>query len=260
MTFRPKKWRAPAIAVALLVAFQPMRGYVLDWSTIAWTPGSLTNSYDIDSSNPGNDITIAFSGDTARLTNYWTQNSPFIVQTNQGGYTSVAALMFAMDYTTHDQSITVKVSFNYSNGVYLDNFQLFDIDMAANSWTDQIRNIWGTTTNGSIIAATLTNLGTTVSRIGTGTNQSLIGTATADNTSGAGNATIVFNQQGIQSFQFTYGSYTNNSPNNPSEQHIQLYDINYRPVPEIGLAWVPFGMFGLASLVLYRRRRSHASA
>ena len=162
MTFRPKKWRAPAIAVALLVAFQPMRGYVLDWSTIAWTPGSLTNAYDIDSSNPGNDITIAFSGDTARLTNYWTQNSPFIVQTNQGGYTSVAALMFAMDYTTHDQSITVKVSFNYSNGVYLDNFQLFDIDMAANSWTDQIRNIWGTTTNGSIIAATLTNLGTTV--------------------------------------------------------------------------------------------------
>lgn len=256
MILRPHHWRLAALALALMVAFQPTRGYLLDWSTITWTPGSLTNSYDIDTSNPGNDITIAFSGDTARLTNYWGVNSPFIVQTNQGGYANVAALMFAMDYQNIFQAITVTVTFNYSNGVYLDDFQLFDVDRGNNSWTDQIRKIWGTTTNGSIIAATLTNLGPDLTILGTGTNQSLVGTATANNTSSEGNVTIKFNTTGIKSFQFTYGSYSNNSPANPNEQHIQLYDISYRVVPEVGLAWAPLVVFGVASVLVYRRRAS----
>jgi hypothetical protein len=256
---RSKIWRLFALAMGAALVCPPTRGYVLDWSSVSWTPGSLTNSYDIDASNPGNDITIAFSGNTSRLTNYWTQNSPFIVTTNQGGYANESALMFAMDYSTRNQAITVTVTFNYSNGVYLDDFKLFDVDRggwegSGYYWTDQIRNIWGTTTNGTIVAATLTNLGSDLTILGSGTNQSLVGTATADNTSAQGNATIVFNQQGIRSFTFTYGSWTN-SKSDPNEQHIQLYDFSYRPVPEIGVAWAPLGILALGLLVHQVRRR-----
>ncbi|MCC7519402.1 MAG: hypothetical protein IT578_09485 [Verrucomicrobiae bacterium] len=264
MIVHPHKWRIAVLAAALLFVVQPSRGLVMDWSSVSWTPGSLTNSYDIDSNNPGNDITIAFSGNTWALTNYWGENSPFITTTNQGGYQNDSALMFAMDYTAKYQGITVTVTFNYSNGVYLDSFQLFDIDRGASVgggryyWTDWIRNIWGTTTNGTIVAATLTNLGTYVQRIGTGTNASLIGTGTANNTSDQGNATIVFNQVGIQSFQYTYTTYSN-SQSNPSEQHVQLYDFNYRPVPEIGVAWAPLGVLAVGLAVhQWRRRRAAA--
>jgi hypothetical protein len=249
-----------ALVIGLLLVCPPTRGYVLNWSSVSWTPGSLTNSYDIDPDNPGNDITIGFSGNTWALTNYWGVNSPFITTTNQGGYANESALMFAMDYTAKYQGITVTVTFNYSNGVYLDNFQLFDIDRGASvgggqySWTDWIRNIWGTTTNGTIVAATLTNLGIDVAILGSGTNASLYGIATANNTSSQGNATIVFNQQGIKSFQFTYSTYSN-SQANPVEQHVQLYDFNYRPVPEIGVAWAPLGILALGLLVHQVRRR-----
>jgi hypothetical protein len=40
---------------------------VLDWSTVTWTAGSLSNSYDVDPAKPGNDITVAISGDTNML-------------------------------------------------------------------------------------------------------------------------------------------------------------------------------------------------
>ncbi|NUN94484.1 MAG: hypothetical protein HUU04_11995 [Verrucomicrobiae bacterium] len=260
MTFRRFSWRAAILAATLLCAVRTAWGYLLDWDSVSWTPGSLTNSYDIDASNPGNDITIAFSGDTWALENYWGEDSPFITTTNQGGYQNESALMFAMDYTAKYQGITVTVTFNYSNGVYLDNFQLFDIDRGSSSgsgqyyWTDWIKNIWGTTTNGTIVAPTLTNLGPYVTTIGTGTNRSLVGTATANNTSAQGNATIIFNQVGIKSFQYTYTTYSN-SQSNPSEQHVQLYDFSYRPVPEMGVAWAPLGIFAVGFLVRQMRRR-----
>lgn len=264
MTLRLSSWHAAILAVALVCAVHPAWGYVLNWDSVTWPAGSLTNSYDIDPNNPGDDITIAFSGDTWALENYWGQDSPFITKTNQGGYKNESALMFAMDYSAKYQGITVTVTFNYSNGVYLDNFQLFDIDRGASSgsgqyyWTDWIRNIWGTTTNGTVIAPTVTNLGTYVAKIGTGTNISLIGTGTADNTTAQGNATIIFNQQGITSFQFTYTTYSN-SQANPSEQHVQLYDFSYRPVPEMGVAWAPLGILAIGFLVR-RALRRRASA
>ena len=267
MTLRMQNWRVAALVVALLSAAHPGRGVLMDWSLVSWTPGSLTNSYDMDPSNPGNDVTVAFSGDTSYLTTYYSTQSPFISVTNQGGLgVNDAALMFAMDYSTRLQAITVTITFNYAEGVNVDAFRLFDIDRGADSgsgyyWTDQIRKIWGTTTNGSIIAATLTNLGSAVTRVGTGTNQSLIGTTTVNNTgagSGDGNATIVFQGQGISSFTFTYGSFTN-SQSNPAQQHVQLYDLNYRKVPEVGVASVPLALLGAVSFLVYRRR-SRASS
>ena len=56
----------------------------LDWSAVTWTAGSLSNSYDIDPSNPGNDITIAMSGNTGNFNS----GSPSI-GTGLGGYGEV---------------------------------------------------------------------------------------------------------------------------------------------------------------------------
>jgi hypothetical protein len=33
----------------------------LDWSTVTWPAGSTSQSYEVDSSNPGNDITISMT-------------------------------------------------------------------------------------------------------------------------------------------------------------------------------------------------------
>src|SRR5436190_593234 len=40
------------------------RAVTLDWDTVTWTAGSLSNSYDIDAARPGNDVTVTVSGNT----------------------------------------------------------------------------------------------------------------------------------------------------------------------------------------------------
>src|SRR3954464_5371835 len=52
-----------------LCLFAPtLHAVTLDWDTVAWTAGTLNNSYDIDPTKPGNDITVAVSGNTSQLT------------------------------------------------------------------------------------------------------------------------------------------------------------------------------------------------
>src|SRR6266566_2680084 len=84
----------------------------LDWSTVTWTAGSLSNSYDVDPSNPGNDISITVSGNTSSLGG----TSPSIAG-NLGG-TGRASLQLAPTFTLASQSITVSIAFNYTQGVY----------------------------------------------------------------------------------------------------------------------------------------------
>ncbi|MEM6820600.1 MAG: hypothetical protein AAF558_01485, partial [Verrucomicrobiota bacterium] len=36
-------------------------GITLDWNSVNWISGNTTQSFDIDPSNPGNDITITIS-------------------------------------------------------------------------------------------------------------------------------------------------------------------------------------------------------
>ena len=49
------------IALCLLLRAMPASGTVLDWSDVAWTPGSLTQTYNLDGDD-FDDITITISG------------------------------------------------------------------------------------------------------------------------------------------------------------------------------------------------------
>src|SRR5436190_4665238 len=49
---------------------------ILDWDSVSWTAGSLSNSYDVDAARPGNDITVTVSGNTAQLTTELASGSP----------------------------------------------------------------------------------------------------------------------------------------------------------------------------------------
>ncbi len=88
---------------------------VLDWSAVTWTPGSLSNSYDVDAGIPGNDITVTVSGDTARLQpEIYAPNpqTPAITTNFQGGLPSpVSTLNLALDFTNQTQSVTLTAQF-----------------------------------------------------------------------------------------------------------------------------------------------------
>src|ERR1700732_2881128 len=64
---------------------------ILDWSAVTWSPGSLSNSFDVDPSNPGNDVTVTFGGDTGRFATDPTTGiqTPAIDSTMEGGTSPV---------------------------------------------------------------------------------------------------------------------------------------------------------------------------
>src|SRR6267143_1273511 len=191
---------------------------LVDWSALTWPAGSLSNSYDVDPSNPGSDVTVTISGDTGQLQPSLVSGSPqtpAITRAFDGGLgTSPLTLEMALNLTNNTQSVTFTLDFSalYAAGVANISFTIFDID-AANSggstYQDVIRSIYATSITGTQIAPTTTNVGPNVSLTGTGLNQVLTGqTSTVDlgAGSGAANATISFNTTDIRSITFTYGS------------------------------------------------------
>jgi len=231
------------VALALSCFCANAQAIVLDWNTVSWTSGSLSNSYDIDANNPGNDITITFSGNTADLrTDGGTGlQSPDISQTLHGGQIPVApSLYWETILATSNNSITITISFSptYVNGAENVSFTLFDIDRKAPPKQDQISSIFGLATDGiTQIAPTITNLGSAVSLTGIGLNQVLTGMAAAPSTgagSADGNATISFNSPGIQSISFTFGN--PDFAQSPNSQFVSLFNISY--VPEAETVWV----------------------
>jgi len=118
-------------------------------------------------------------------------------------------------------------------------FTIFDIDAAnigGSTYQDVISGIHATSTTGTQIAPTITNVGPNVSLTGTGLSQVLTGqTSTVDlgAGSGAANATISFNTANISSVTFTYGSSSMFA--DPTYQHIGIYNIDYEVVPEPGV-------------------------
>lgn len=249
-----------------LVCFSALsQAVTLDWDATAWTPGSLTNSYDVDSSVPGNDLTITFGGTTAELANDSVNNlpTPNINANLEGGLSPVQnSLNIAIDLGKKDRFVTVTITFSasYTQGVENVSFTLFGIDQAtggSNIYIDEISSITGLSIDGvTQIAPTITGIGSAVTLSGTGLNQVLTGTANVPDTgagSGAGNATISFNATGIRSITFTFGA-GGNSAVNPIFQDISLHDLTFSPVPEVNPT-VAAACICLFALVAMKRRR-----
>ena len=237
---------------------------VLDWSALSWTPGSLSNSYDVDPASPGNDVTVTIGGDTGQLQPGLVSpnpQTPAITRAFDGGLgTSPKTLELALDLSSNSQFVTVTISFSaqYAAGVSNVSLQLFDIDFnnaGGSTYQDVISSIHATSTTGTQIASTITGLGSNVSLTGTGLTQVLRGTAsTVDLGAGsdAGNATISFNASGISSITFIYDSGTMFA--NPTYQHIGIYNLDYEVVPEPSSLGACVTIVSLA--IYFSRRRS----
>ena len=259
------------VALALLSGFaglgSPASAVLVDWSTLNWPSGSLNNSYDVDPGSPGNDVTVAITGNTGQLqpsldSNAGNPQTPAITRAFDGGLnTSPKTLELAITLANNTQAITVTINFSnsYVAGASNVSFKLFDIDLsnggAFGTFQDQIRSISATSTTGTPIAPTITGLGANVTPTGTGLAQILTGNATSNDLgsgSGDGNATISFNTTGIRSITFTYGA--GSLFTNPTYEHIGIYNLDYSVVPETNPTW--FSLVSCGLLVCWNIRQA----
>ena len=245
--------------------------FVIDWSTLTWAPGSLSNSYDLDPANPGDDVTITLthnqvpsSGSPFRPDFVDGIQTPTINSNLEGGQgPNVPSLNVAIDLVAQSRYITVTIAFSdtYLQGVEGVSFSIFDIDRASGSnlYVDEIRSISGTAADGiTAVAPIISGVGSDISHTGTGLAQMLTGTGPAPDTgagSNSGNATISFGSTGIRSFTFRWGVPTY-AANNPIPMDISFGNVGFSPVPEINPAWTAVGSCLTAvGLMLHHGRR-----
>ena len=228
----------------------------MNWDVLTWTPGTLSNSYDVDPGNPGTDITFTVSGTTNTFTNDTNSGvlTPAITNSLAGGLSPVQkSLELAADLRTNSK-ITMTVNFSplYTLGVKNVSFSLFDIDLETNK--DRISSIYGIALDGSKVAATIT-FGSAISRTGTGLGQALTGVDPSPDTgpgSGAGTATIRFGSTPIKGFTFMW----TNSNGAPFYQQIAMGDIFFDVVPEPNAAAVATLICILAATIRRRGLRN----
>ena len=242
------------LGVALGLGAMPSRALVLDWNSLTWTAGSLSQSYDIDPSNPGNDVTVAA---TSTL---FSSNYPRLATSPSGGLSPAQnSLILSVNWNNTTQSTTLTVDFNYANGVEGVSFSLFDVDRSTGgtpySYQDEISNIAAYYDAGYTIAPDAVTGSPNNSVTGSGLSYNVVGTANSSDTTSDANVQIAFNGP-IKGFQFTF-SPGPNSASNPSTQVIAMNDITFLPViPEAGVVPAAAAGFVLAFLALRRMRRS----
>jgi hypothetical protein len=241
------------------------RAVSLQWGSEPWAPGSLSNSFDVDPSSPGNDITVTVGGDTGQLqTELVAPNplTPSITSDLEGGFgPSNKSLCIAVDLANQSQGVVITVDFSaqYAQGVTNVSFTIFDVDFSNSSgghFQDQLRSITALSIDGTtLIAPTITtSVNNTLS--GTGLNQVVNGIATTSDTgatSSNANVTISFGANAIKSFTFTYGSGSGTDAD-PTYEHIGLGDITFTPVPEMNPAWGALVSCFLATALVLRHR------
>ncbi|TXT20760.1 MAG: hypothetical protein FD138_4158 [Planctomycetota bacterium] len=127
---------------------------VLDWDTVDWTSGSLSQSFSVG----GGTVSFSITGDTGDFFS----GSPDDDTTNSGGLSPVQeSVLFDMDFesqtTIGDEAVTVTIGFTHPGGVSNVSFTIFDVDLS--SWTDQIIV---TANNGATINPSSVTVGSTV--------------------------------------------------------------------------------------------------
>jgi hypothetical protein len=246
-----------------LVGSRTAHALVLDWDSVAWAPGSLVNSYDL-TGDAVNDITVTL---TAQNNNIWTNDpttgtlTPAVNQTMTGGLLPAEnSLILAANMHTNS-NLTLQLSFTGGNGALNTpgaanvSFTIFDIDITTNK--DIIDTIYGLAPDGTHVAATITNVGSSVTLTGSGLAQTLTGNAAVANNSGDGNATISFGATLITDVFFTFS----NNAGAPRYQDIGIGDITFTPVPEINPAMVSSISCVLAvGLTVFAHRRAKLRA
>lgn len=246
-TFVKTRLLVAVCAVLLFGGFlQPANAVLFDWDTVTWAPGSLSNSYDIDATNPGNDVTITITGSTDNFIHDYVQ----LNQDFQGGLATAENVLSVLVNLGNDAaSITITVTFHYAFGVEDMEFTLFDVDRKqSGSFVDEIRTIKANFEGGADIAATSVTGSANNTVSGSGLGVTIVGTAQTPDTgtgSGDANATISFGTNALSEFSFVYGNNLD-ANNNPAQQGIGFYDFSFKKrIPEYHPALVASLMCGL---------------
>ena len=83
---------------------------LVNWDVLTWAPGTTTNSYDVDPSNAGTDITFSVTGTKADFTNDQATGviTPAITASLQGGLSPIQkSLELAADLRTKEVEASV---------------------------------------------------------------------------------------------------------------------------------------------------------
>lgn len=231
----------------ILLLASPVFAVVLDWSSVTWTPGSLTQSYDVDSDG-FNDLRVTFSGNTGALAG----GSPAISTSYQG----VETLAADLDFSSMSGSITVTITFLNTLATDL-SFSLYDIDAdrKGNSsnfaYQDLLSGITGLGEKGTVTPTVTVGSSVTYA---SGTAQ---GDDVVPSSSSAGNVNVTFSEE-VASIQFTYGSSGNIAGNDPDPQDFAITKVSFRKVPEVGVAPIAAGLCVACALLRFPLRRLFA--
>jgi len=249
------------VGVVFLCCTPSAQATLFDWNQSygTWTAGapaigtSVSQSYDNDPANPGNDITITIANLNTSSDNFqWNGGHPKVDNMLTGGVSNSNLSLNLADDKGNAHGIQVTIQFNYTGGVNNVSFQLFGVDAHTGSYVDQISQITALTTTGATIGATSVTGSIDNQVTGSGTSFLVTGTATSANNSANGNATINFGSSYVTSVTFTY---TNNVPS--GAQNIALGNISYTPTPEVGSSLAAMGLCGaiIGFRELLKRRR-----
>jgi hypothetical protein len=232
-----------SVLIALFCGVSAASAVTLSWSTVTWTAGSLSNSYDVDPSNPGNDITITVSGNTGNLGG----TSPSI-GSNLGG-TGRASWQLAPTFTLASQTLTVTIAFNYTQGVYVQNLNILSVD--SQLFSDKITNIQGKTATGQTVNAVAV-VGSSKNSVtgSSSTGWTVTGTGNAG-TAATGNVSVSFGNFRVTQISFTLA----NSGTLSVAQKIGLDDISWSLTPEVRPGIAASILCGLALIARIRARR-----
>lgn len=259
--------RSLFIAAALLLIGMNSSAVVLDWGNLpggqSWTNGDLTNSFNVDATNAGNDITVAVASSGVAWTSGFPQNSQVIAGSTIADNDALSLRLRTPGMVNTSNSISVTLTFNYAAGVNNVSFTLFDIDAVSDTesntgYIDRISAISATPLSGApnSVALTATNASNTVTTLtGSGTLGMMVdGNVAAGNiTNHNGDVTFTSDATPITSITFTWN---NPGPDYFNGQIISLANISFTPVPEVGGG---FGALLLCGGILTTWRRRPAT-
>jgi len=230
-------WSA-LVAALVLSAPSGLAGVVLSWRIVDWPAGAFSQSFDVDPSNPGPDVTISLSGATNRLS-----PPPDDTLSMTGGFgPDEESLELHLDYASTNEFLIVTVTFHHPQGVEDVWFRLFDIDYAGSQKVDflsEFAGTWGSNRWPGTVT-TPSQPGYTVVSNGT-LGLTLQGYTNTDNATSNGNAYISFGGWPLRSFSFKHRLLSTAA--DPPRHGIGLHEIGFAAVtaPTLRIARVPEG-------------------
>jgi len=195
----------------------------------------------------------------------WQSGFPTVNNTTTNGGGNSNGLQFSVtNQSTVNSYVKVSINFAYTGGASGVSFTIWDVDYNSGQFRDKISNIVGIAPDGTLVAATVTNIGTgatnTISGSGTFA-ATATGSSTNDNGNNNGNVTISFGSAVIQTVEFRWSD----SNTTRNTQQIGISPITFTPIgtatPEIGSSFAALVVcLGVVSYGRVRRRRQDSPA